>query len=79
MRPPVSPQVARERLVRFAHRKGWRVWGGLRLYGGSRYQAFRKGNQYCWIGLRFIEKTGRGIAIDFVLDMPDAKKMLEGT
>lgn len=79
MRKLVSPQIARERLVRFAHRSGWRAWGELRLRAGSRYQAFRKGNQYCWIGLRFIEKADHNIAIDFVLDMPEAKKMLEGT
>jgi hypothetical protein len=69
--------MKRKELIEFALQNGWKVWGRFRRYGSSSYQCFRRGNKYAWIGWRFVEHTDYGIAVDFALDMHDAKDMLK--
>lgn len=64
--------MTREQVVALAESHGWKVWGKLRKRGGSSYQPFRRKNDYLWVGLAFVERTGRGIAVDFRYD---AKKV----
>lgn len=66
----------RKELVEFALQNGWKVWGRFRRYDNSSYQCFRRGNEYAWIGWRFLEHSNYGHAIDFVLDMSEAKGLL---
>lgn len=69
--------MTRDEIVAAAKQAGWTVWGRLRRYDHSSYQCFRRGNDYAWIGLRYVERSGYGTAEDFVADGRLAVKMLK--
>jgi len=61
--------MTRDKVVKLAAKFGWKVWGKLRPYkNGSKYQCFRRGNNYVWIGNRFVESSIEPIAVDFILE-----------
>lgn len=68
--------MTREQVVDLAKSLNWREWGKLRKKHGSSYQCFRKGNTYCWIGLRFIEHQDAPIAVDFSTSPVEVEKVL---
>lgn len=64
-------------LVAKAVEQGWKPVGRLRLRDGSSYyQAFRRGSEYVWIGLRYIEHSKEAEAMDFVSRPTDAALFL---
>lgn len=72
-----NDSLTREYVVEQAGLLGWRPWGKLRPYGnGSRYQGFRRRNQYCWIGAAFVERQGYPFAIDFRYEGARALELL---
>lgn len=60
--------MTRDIAVMIARCYGWRPWGKLRDYEGSKYQCFRRRNNYLWIGFRFLERKDQPVACDFVAD-----------
>ena len=69
--------LTRDEMVAYAEAQGWKAWGRLRKYPqGSSYQAFRRKNEYVWIGFAFVERTGRGIAQDFRYAAKEAKELV---
>lgn len=69
----------RHQVVVIAKKQGWKAWGKFRLYIHSYYQCFRKGNEYAWIGWRYVERSDRVIALDFKRALPeDVIVYLEG-
>lgn len=56
----------RQEVIKLAESYGWKSWGKLRKYGNSYYECFRRGNEYIWIGLRYIQTLKLGYAIDFI-------------
>jgi hypothetical protein len=60
--------MTREDAVKLATSLGWKAWGRLRRYGHSSYQCFRRGNEYIWIGLAFIERSSWAHAVNFLHD-----------
>lgn len=68
--------MIRAEVVRLAKSLNWKPWGKLRKYGDSSYQCFRRGNEYLWIGLRYIERTSEPLAVDFVAEPSKVSNML---
>ena len=64
--------LTREQTVAHAEARGWKVWGQMRKVDGSSYQCFRRGNDYLWIGYRYVQRTGYATAEDFVADRKEA-------
>jgi len=59
--------MKRKEVIRLAESLGWKAWGKLRKYRGSSYQCFRRGNDYAWIGLWFVERSCEPIAQNFII------------
>jgi hypothetical protein len=61
--------MTRQMVVSLAKELGWKPWGKMRPYtNGSKYQCFRRGKTYAWIGNRYVEKSTREDAQDYVGD-----------
>jgi hypothetical protein len=61
--------MIRQEVVQIAESLGWKQWGKFRRYKGgnsSRYQCFRKKNDYIWIGNYYIEHSSQTFAHDYV-------------
>jgi len=65
--------MTRDKVVKLALQFGWNVWGKLRPYeNGSKYQCFRRRNNYVWIGNRFVESSIEPVAVDFISESQKA-------
>ena len=54
-------------VFKMAEDLGWKKWGGWRFSSnGSYYQCFRRGNDYAWIGVSFIERRTEPVALPFM-------------
>lgn len=71
--------MTRQEVVKLAKELGWKPWGKMRSrpYNGSKYQCFRRGNFYAWIGNYFVEVVTCLFAHDYVNDPPkETRKFL---
>ena len=55
-------------VVKLVKKMGWKPWGKPRALPGndSKYQCFRRGNHYSWVGSRYAEIDTNGTALDYV-------------
>jgi hypothetical protein len=68
--------MTRRAVVNMAKGLGWKPWGKLRPYkNGSKYQCFRRGKYYAWIGNFFIESNCSMFAQDFVNYPPERVRL----
>jgi hypothetical protein len=68
--------MTRRAVVKLAKRLGWKPWGTFRPYAnGSKYQCFRRGKYYAWIGNYFVETNIQGFAQDFVNYTPERVRL----
>ena len=59
--------MTRQAVVKIAKKLGWKPWGKMRPYkNGSKYQCFRRGKYYAWIGNYFVEVSTSFFAADYV-------------
>lgn len=61
----VTSMQDRHKVIEIAKAEGWKPWGTLKLYGKSSYQCFRRGNEYAWIGLAYVESAAWAHALYF--------------
>lgn len=55
-----------ENIFSLAEQFGWKKWGKFTKKNGSSYQCFRQGNQYIWIGFRFIENSNYAHSLPYM-------------
>lgn len=69
----------RDQCIKLAQELGWKLWGKphTRSPGNdSKYQCFRRGNRYLWVGSYFIERDDEVIAHDYVNSTPESTRSI---
>lgn len=61
------PKMNKRDLINLLQKLGYKVWGKPRTKSDndSKYQCYRKGNSYAWIGNMYLERSNRGFALDY--------------
>ena len=60
--------IRAKKMFENAETKGWKRHGNFTKKDGSSYQCFRRGNNYLWIGFRFIQRAQKPHVVDYVRD-----------
>lgn len=69
--------MTKQEVAEILMQDGWAVWSKDKpRQNGSRYQTYRKGNCYVWLGNRYIEHSSKPFAVDYVIEKQEVLDLL---
>jgi hypothetical protein len=75
-RRAMEKTLDKQAVERLLEQLGFKKWGRnkARPGNGSKYQCFRRGDLYVWLGEMYVERSDRALALDYPYRGMDATK-----